>query len=84
MFRDLSCIQCHRFGTEGGSLGPDLGSVAHRFGRRDLLEAILVPQKAVSDQYTLVPMPSGLLDTATAEELTALIHYLEAGPPADS
>ena len=79
LFRDLSCIQCHRFGTEGGSLGPDLTAVANRFGRRDLLEAMIEPQKAVSDQFTLVPMPPGLLNTATVDDLLDLFRFLEAG-----
>jgi|FLOH01.1.fsa_nt_gi glucose/arabinose dehydrogenase/cytochrome c551/c552 len=81
LFRALSCVQCHRFGGEGGSLGPDLSAVANRFGRRDLLEAIVVPQKAVSDQFTLVQMPTNLLDSASATDLRDLIAFLEAGAP---
>ena len=83
LFRDLLCIQCHRWDGEGGNLGPDLSAVGHRFGRRDLLEALIEPQKAVSDQFPLVPMPLGLLDTATAEEVAALIRFLEEGPGGD-
>lgn len=45
------CIKCHRFGQEGGAVGPDLTAVASRFGRRELLESILEPSKVVSDQY---------------------------------
>ncbi len=82
LFRDLSCIQCHRFGTEGGSLGPDLTAVANRFGHRDLLEAIIEPKKAVSDQFTLVPMPARLLNTANEQDLHDLFRFLEAGPQA--
>ena len=81
LFRDLGCIACHRFGREGGSLGPDLSAAGHRFGRRDLLEAILEPAKDVSDQYTLVPMPSGLLDSLSAAELADFLLFLETGPP---
>jgi len=83
LFRAVGCIQCHRFGGEGGSLGPDLSAVGSRFGRRDLLEAILEPQKVVSDQFTLVPMPKGLMNTLDAQELDLLLRFLEAGPDAN-
>ena len=31
------CIQCHKFGNDGGPIGPDLTAVSSRFGRRDIL-----------------------------------------------
>ena len=45
------CIKCHRFGNEGGAVGPDLTAVSSRFARRDILESILEPSKVVSEQY---------------------------------
>lgn len=51
MFGTVGCFACHRFGTEGGMVGPDLTSVASRFGVRDLLVSILEPSKEVSDQF---------------------------------
>jgi putative heme-binding domain-containing protein len=45
------CVKCHKFGDDGGSVGPDLTSVASRFDRRALLESIVEPSKVVSDQY---------------------------------
>jgi cytochrome c551/c552 len=83
LFRSLSCIQCHRIGSDGGSLGPDLTAVGNRFGKRDLLEAIIEPQKALSDQFTLVPMPSTLLNTASKQDLQDLIAFLIAGAQLD-
>ncbi len=50
-FAEAQCALCHRFGTDGGSQGPDLTAAGSRFGRKDLLEAILEPNKIVSDQY---------------------------------
>jgi putative heme-binding domain-containing protein len=44
-------LQCHKFGNEGGAVGPDLTAVASRFKRSDLLEAIIDPSKALSEQY---------------------------------
>ncbi len=45
------CIKCHRLGTEGGSVGPDLTAISSRFSRRDILESILEPSKVLSEQY---------------------------------
>jgi putative heme-binding domain-containing protein len=51
MFQATLCAACHRFDGEGGSAGPDLTAVSGRFSIRDLLEAIIHPDKEVSDQY---------------------------------
>ena len=51
MFGAVSCFACHRFGDDGGGVGPNLTGVAGRFGVRDLLEAIIEPSKEISDQY---------------------------------
>jgi len=51
MFGTVACFACHRFGNEGGMVGPDLTMVASRFGPRDLLTSIIEPSKEVSDQF---------------------------------
>jgi putative heme-binding domain-containing protein len=50
-YLDGQCIKCHRFGNEGGAVGPDLTAVSSRFARKDILESILEPSKVVSEQY---------------------------------
>ena len=50
-FTAAQCVQCHRMGNEGGSVGPDLTAVSSRFNRHDLLENILLPSKVISDRY---------------------------------
>ena len=50
----MACASCHRFGIEGGGVGPDLTAVAGRFNVRDLLESIVEPSKVISDQYAAV------------------------------
>lgn len=54
MFAEAKCFACHRFDNQGGSVGPDLTSLAGRFSGRDILESILEPSKQVSDQYEAV------------------------------
>jgi putative heme-binding domain-containing protein len=51
LFGAVTCFACHRFGQEGGAIGPDLTSVAGKYSPRDLLTHILEPSKEISDQY---------------------------------
>ncbi len=51
LFFAAACAACHRFDGEGGSVGPDLTSAGNRFSTEDLLEAIIDPSAAISDQY---------------------------------
>lgn len=76
LFEAVGCVQCHRVDGRGGSVGPDLSAAGARFSTRDLLEAVIEPQRVVSDQYAIVPMPSGLADTLDAGELHDLIGWL--------
>ncbi|MBA4030098.1 MAG: heme-binding protein, partial [Planctomyces sp.] len=54
LFAGTSCFACHRFDGEGGAYGPDLTSSGGRFSAKDLLESIIEPSKAISDQYEAV------------------------------
>ena len=128
VFYQAQCSACHRYGDQGGAIGPDLTAVATRFKRQDLLESFTDPSKAVSEQYAntaiqttdgkvvvgriveetadkiilrpnplepttvtiakseiesrqlskVSPMPEGLLNTFTKEEVLDLIAYLES------
>lgn len=52
MYEAGQCMACHKFGSEGGAVGPDLTAVSSRFNRHDILESILLPSKVISEQYT--------------------------------
>ncbi len=58
-----SCGACHRFDGIGGGVGPDLTTVANKFDTAYLLEAILEPSAAISDQYgsEVVTMKDGTI-----------------------
>jgi putative heme-binding domain-containing protein len=71
VYAAAQCIQCHRFGNEaGGTIGPDLGAVAARFGRRDLLQHILEPSLVVDEKFrtTLVTLKNGATFAGTLQE----------------
>ncbi|MBC7966715.1 MAG: c-type cytochrome [Fuerstia sp.] len=128
VFYQAQCSACHRYGDQGGAIGPDLTAVATRFKRQDLLEASTEPSKVLSEQYmntaietkegraiigriteetqdkvvirpnplaletvTVLkseiesrqlsktsPMPTGLLNTFSEEEILDLLAYLES------
>ncbi|MCB9784062.1 MAG: c-type cytochrome [Candidatus Omnitrophica bacterium] len=50
-FYAVGCVACHRFDGAGGNIGPDLSSVGNKFSMNDLLEAMIIPSKVISDQY---------------------------------
>lgn len=54
LYGAVACATCHRFGGDGGGVGPDLTAVSGRFNVRDLLESIVEPNKVISDQYAAV------------------------------
>jgi putative heme-binding domain-containing protein len=51
MFSATLCLKCHRFGADGGGVGPDLTGAGSRYTLRDLAEHIIDPSKVISDQY---------------------------------
>jgi putative heme-binding domain-containing protein len=51
IFSAVLCRNCHTMRGEGGDIGPDLTQLGTRFSNKDMLEAIIHPDKAVSDQY---------------------------------
>jgi putative heme-binding domain-containing protein len=54
VFAAAGCFACHTVAGEGGALGPDLTGIAARLAPRDLLGALLEPNREISDQYGTV------------------------------
>jgi putative heme-binding domain-containing protein len=67
VFTKANCIKCHKFGTEGEGVGPDLTTVAKRFKRVDILDSIVYPSKVISDQYRSVK-----ITTKNGQEIVGL------------
>lgn len=51
VFQEAQCSACHRLGTVGRSVGPDLSGIANRFRRAEILESTLKPSKSISSRY---------------------------------
>ena len=82
IFNDV-CGKCHKFGELGKDYGPDLTTIANRFNRRDMLEAVLYPSKTISDQYgswrveTADDVYSAMIMEQDDEKITVLIPDID-------
>ena len=61
MYAAALCEACHSMNGMGGNIGPDLSQIGTRFSRGDIVEAIISPSDAISDQYgaTVFTMKNG-------------------------
>ena len=51
MFSAGLCVACHKFGNEGGGVGPDLTNLAKRSDYKSVLESTIHPNMIVSEQF---------------------------------
>ena len=51
VFHKAMCSRCHRKGSEGYPIGPDLTHVSRRFDRATLLTEILTPSQTIAENY---------------------------------
>lgn len=48
-----ACLSCHRVGSRGGSVGPELTEIGSRRDLRHLVESVFWPRREIEPQYTL-------------------------------
>jgi len=51
VFDRAQCVKCHRFGSRGEGVGPDLTTVSRRFQTKEIVESVIHPSQVISDQY---------------------------------
>ncbi len=70
LYFSATCGKCHRLGTLGGNIGPDLTSIPNKFDERYVVEAIINPSAHISDQYgsSVVQLDSGRVVTGLVVE----------------
>jgi len=85
LYHAVSCAACHRFGGYGGNIGPDLNTVARRFGAEEMLEAIIHPSEIISDQYSTseVRLDNGDVITGLVVERGDEIEIYTRSPDAE-
>lgn len=67
------CIRCHKIGSTGGVLGPDLSKVATRLTSEKILESLINPQAELAEGY-------GLLVATLRDGSTVSGSIVKAGP----
>lgn len=57
------CANCHRVRDRGGDIGPDLSAISQKYGRLEMLDAILNPSASIAHGYEtwLVETVDGVL-----------------------
>jgi putative heme-binding domain-containing protein len=64
-FTQVGCGQCHKFASEGGSVGPELTGVGSRLSLHDVLESIVLPSKVVAEGYAATDIETASGDIVT-------------------
>ncbi len=68
VFKDQGCLACHKFNGEGGTIGPDLTTVASKYDKAKLMDFVRQPPAPAN---TMMPSFAG-----SEEELDALTDHL--------
>lgn len=84
VFTEVGCIKCHRVGTEGARLGPELTDIAKRFRGEKLLRQIIEPSAEINKKYqTWIAVTddgkvqTGLITKENEESVTLLPNPLQ-------
>jgi len=64
----LQCRNCHRLGTKGRALGPDLDGIGKKYSRAQLLDSILKPSKNIDPKFL-----AHLVETTDGRVFTGLL-----------
>lgn len=69
----LGCTRCHTVDGTAGRAGPDLFAVGDKFGRREIIEAVLNPSASIAVGYN-----STSVETKSGDEYTGVIKRASA------
>ena len=64
----LACSKCHSVDGSASKAGPDLFAVGDKFGRRDLVDALLMPSAVISPGYGTV-----IVETKAGDEFQGIL-----------
>ena len=80
MIRGAGCTGCHKVGTEGGAIGPNLTHVGSRLSAVLIRECILKPDTRVAKGYEkfVGVMPKMFGNQLTGAQLEALVQFLSS------
>jgi mono/diheme cytochrome c family protein/cytochrome c551/c552 len=80
LIRGAGCTGCHKIGSEGGAIGPNLTHVGSRLSAALIRECILKPDTRVSKGYEkfVGVMPKMFGNQLTGAQLEALVQFLSS------
>jgi mono/diheme cytochrome c family protein len=78
IIRGAGCLGCHKVGSEGGPVGPDLTRIGARLSSAQLREAVLEPDAKIAKGYEKFAgvMPKNFGTQLTAAQFESLIRFL--------
>ncbi|MFQ5993431.1 MAG: c-type cytochrome [Nitrospiraceae bacterium] len=76
LIAQFACTACHKFGEQGGQLGPDLTHIGGQRDKEYIRRAILDPNAEVAEGFVPGLMPGNYGDQLYAKELEMLVGYL--------
>ncbi|QDT96035.1 c-type cytochrome [Gimesia aquarii] len=77
-----NCLKCHRIGSTGAQIGPDLTNVGKRFDARAILESIIAPSKVMDSKYlyTVYVLTNGKVVTGRPVGVSRTTITVETDP----
>ena len=78
IIRGAGCLGCHKVGSEGGPIGPDLTRIGSRLSTAQLREAVLEPDARIAKGYEKFAgvMPKNFGSQLTAAQFESLVRFL--------
>jgi putative heme-binding domain-containing protein len=67
------CVNCHKVGSTGGAVGPDLSQIGKKLSKAQILESILEPSKVIDPPYVAY-----LLETTDGRAFTGVLASKDA------
>ena len=80
IIRGAGCTGCHKVGTEGGAIGPNLTHVGSRLSAALIRESILKPDTKIAKGFEKFAgiMPKTFGDQLTAAQFESLVQFLSS------
>lgn len=75
-----NCAACHNLNESGADLGPELGGIANRMSRAEVMGAILDPNAEIAEGFSAGLMPEDFSEEMHTSELLLIVDYLLALP----
>ncbi|HAH47816.1 MAG TPA: hypothetical protein DCM07_23770, partial [Planctomycetaceae bacterium] len=77
-----NCLKCHRIGSTGAQVGPEVTTVGKRFDSRAILESIITPSKVMDEKYlyTVYVLTNGKIVTGRPVGVSKTTITVETDP----